>query len=121
MWDDVIIGSDSRDNLCSAVKVFLVKGEHGISENAYCYWINAIMPGDFGMKIYKNSKEGKLLTQMIEDGTRYKVIESYLFGLIVRNIEPEALIIKIKGITEDSYRNGHRAARDEFKKWLNGY
>lgn len=118
MWDDIIIGDDTNDRLCSAIIVFDIDFKpHSISHNSLSYWISLYDP-DIGMKIYKDTKEGQHVTKMIAEKCSGESLHLYLFGLAMKHMKPERMITIIHNMIETSEENGYNRAKEELRNWL---
>lgn len=115
MWDDVIIGSGHKGN--SAIMVGAIGGDHNISENRYSYWIADAYLGA-GITIFKDTEEGQHLTKLIKDGIAIYRIEAWLEDLLIANIDPVKLKLRVKEAMENSYREGRRDRAAEIREAL---
>ena len=105
MWDDVIIGEGNRGN--SAVHIFAINGDHRISENRVSYWISDAYLG-LGMTIFKDTKVGKKLFEMIEKEQPLEEINSFLETTLLSKISAP----KLKSAIDRSLRNSFDAGRE---------
>jgi len=117
MWDDIIIGeSKSKSQICSAIKKFDISVDN-ISENGESYWIsNCIL--DTGMKIYKDTPEGKKVEELIQNKAVKAKIQNYLDKLILENISLTSLKAKIKNGLKESFEKGKQDKLHEIQTVL---
>lgn len=120
MWDDVIISKkDGHSNkgsgayLCSEIE-----GTHSISQNSISYWITLEKPLQLGLTIFKDTKEGEMLTSMIKQKESIKEIERYLLAITIKKISPKTLIDKINKLCDDQFERGKRAKVKELRNIL---
>jgi CTP:phosphocholine cytidylyltransferase-like protein len=114
-WDDVIIGKGDKG--CSSTLCFDIKGEHSISHNGISFWISDCIMGT-GCTIFKDTKEGQKLIQMIKEKVDLKNIKNYIDSLILKNISVSTLKIKIKDTQDEYFRKGEESKQDEIKSVL---
>lgn len=112
MWDDIIIGEGRIFN--SAVRVFAIKGNENISENQSAYWISDCILG-FGIKIYKNTDEGAVITKMIAEETPLKKIQHYIDSIVIKHATIEDILIRIKEKEEDAFEEGKKTKTKEIQ------
>ena len=118
MHDDIIIGKKNHNqNICSAVHCFEVKGDHGISENKYEYWINGLIFNTY-VKIYKDCKEGQRLTTMIKNKKELSIIIKYLNTLVLKHLSVDKMLASIKNYGEEMFEKGKKAKQKEIKNVL---
>jgi hypothetical protein len=115
MWEDIIIGKGDKG--CTAVVCFKIKGKHSISENSVSYWINNLI-FDFGMTIFKDTKEGKKLTDMINKETHLQKILDYLNTIVLNKMKLSDLMRGIEKIENESYQKGKLDMKNEFRSLL---
>lgn len=113
-WDDVIIGNGEK--ACSAVRVFEIEGDHRISHNRTAFWVGGLTFIDIGMTIYKSSEEGQKLKEMIINKVSLEDIESALFVMALRNIDPVRLLCAINETKDESFREGRRSVQLELRR-----
>lgn len=114
-WNDVIIGKGQRGH--TAIKVFEIEGDHGISDGGNCYWISDCIL-DTGMTIFKNCKEGEKLTQMIKDKVMPEKIQDWLNRLVLKHASPQKIINAIVEAEEEAYERGKEAKAAELRSVL---
>ena len=120
MWDDVVIGKG--EHLCSSCKIY--EGPDTkvhISENRNSYWISDLIL-DGSIKIFKDTKEGKKLTEMLEkqpiDMIAERKISKFLNTLFLRRIKIELLIEFIDNAKEQAYEHGMKMKAGEIRRAL---
>ena len=114
-WDFVIIGEGDKGN--TAIHVFDIKGKHSISENSVSYWISNLMFGA-GMTIFKDTEEGKYLTEMIKNGNKLKTIVRYLNAVLIQHMSIVDIEQGIENLKNDAYELGKEDMKKEFRKLL---
>jgi hypothetical protein len=117
MFDDVVIGSGPQP--CSAHLVDKIKGDHNISQNNVAYWVDGIL--GVGIQIYKNTEEGRRLTDMIDKEKRLQTIMGYINHLILRHVPAYKLEKRIKAALENSFEAGKEAKAAEIREILGVY
>lgn len=119
MWEDFVIGKGAKG--CSAVKVFEIAGDHGVSQNSVSYWISGCVLG-FSGTIFKDTREGKCITNMIRINAQPEKILNYINKVAINNVSIEHLMDCIKQAELNAYEKGRRKSKRELKLWLNdGY
>lgn len=120
MWDDVIISKKDgySDKGTGAYTCYQIKGTHRISENHISYWAILSFPMEIGMTIFKDTKEGEMLTHMIEQKETIIEIERYLLSIAVKKISPKILIEKINDLGNKRFEDGRRAKVKELRNVL---
>lgn len=101
-WDDITIGSGNRQNSATLVRQLYENGpfkpgvhEGGeklklwISHNSTSYWVDSAYL-KIEMIIFKDTVEGKKLTEMLNDGTADKTISEWMDKLAIKNSPREA-------------------------------
>ena len=120
MWDDVVIGKG--EHLCSSVKIYEGPDTRVyISENRNSYWISDLFIGG-SMKIFKDTVQGKHLTELLEKvktkgEIEYK-ISDFLNRLYLKRVNPLTLMEIIKTRMEESYNSGKEMKADEIRRVL---
>jgi len=112
MWKDVVIGEGGMG--ATSVEVFKIKGGCSVSQNRQVYRVSGFCL-DLGMTIYKDTKVGKALTQMIKDEECVDIIGAYLFRVAMEHIEKDHLIKKINKHARDYYNKGIEHIRMELR------
>jgi len=120
MWDDVIISKKCglKYKGTGAILCFEIKGNHSISENSVSYWINLKDPLELSITIFKDTKEGEMLTHMIKQKEPLAEIERYILAIVIRKISPKILIKKIKELSDTQFTKGKIAKAEELRKVL---
>ena len=119
MWEDFVIGKGTKG--CSAVKVFEIAGDHGVSQNSVSYWVSGCVLGLSGT-IFKDTREGKCITNMIRINAQPEKILNYINKVAINNVSIEHLMDCIKQAELNAYEKGRRKSKRELKLWLNdGY
>lgn len=118
MWDDVIIGKGNKLN--SAVRVFSIEGEHGISHNNVSYWISDLVLG-LSITIFKYTEIGERLTKMIRDKKSTEEIIHWLNKVALSRMDPDKIIARIEQEKKKSFRAGQVSRSREFQKLLEDY
>jgi len=116
MWNDITIGNGPHG--CVAERVFRIKGEHNISEDGVSFWICDCFLG-VGMKIFKDTEEGKKLQQMIEDKASLTKINAWLDVIVMKHLSPAEARKKVKEAMNKSFEQGRRDKADEVARVLN--
>lgn len=116
-WDDVIIGQSKGYKICSAVKVFEVKGDHGISHNSEAYWISDVYLG-MGITIYKDTDEGKQLAAYIKNGVTADAIYNWLVDIVFAKVTPARLMSAIHDAKNAAYEKGREQAQADIRRAL---
>jgi hypothetical protein len=111
MWDDIIIGKGEK--LCTAYKCWVHKNPEwcNVSENRSAYWIT--MPQFFnrkGMTIYKDTKEGEKIKQLLAD-KQDKKLNDFLFKTFFRKIKPEVLPEMLVDLIQAAHLDGIREGK----------
>jgi hypothetical protein len=111
-WDDIIIGKGCKGN--SAIKVRdMINTPLHISENSVSYWISDAYL-DTGLTIFKDTKEGLKLTEMLLDKTideekRDRRISVWMDALVIKRIKPAVLKRKIQNAIEHAFDEGRKS------------
>jgi hypothetical protein len=103
MWNSVVIGEGNKG--CSAVHLFKIAGEHGISHNNVSYWIHDCMLG-FDLTVFKNTDEGKTITEFVEREYNSKVIYKYCNSILLKYVEYEQAQTQIEHALNAAYNRG---------------
>lgn len=103
MWNNTIIGEGNYGN--SAVHIFNIEGDHNISHNDVSYWIHGLYLGG-GMRIFKNTEEGRQLTQRIEEKQHADLIKPWLDELLLQHIDKALLRSLIDREVARAYEQG---------------
>jgi hypothetical protein len=114
MWDDVTIG-DGEMVPC-ALNLLRVDGIE-ISHNSGSYWISGCIL-NIGMRIYKDTNEGKTLKMLIDDESRYAEIKPWLDCIAVKKLPSEKLIDRIDSHLERAFQDGRRDKASEIRSVL---
>lgn len=114
-WDDVVIGKGHSGN--SAIRVFSISGEHGISHNSSSFWISDAYL-DIGMTIMKDTPEGKKLSRFIDEKFEYAIIEPWLKGLVLKRVDPERLVNAVQNAIDSAYIDGSLHAQNTIREAL---
>lgn len=93
MWDDVIIGEGDRKT--TAILVNGIEGKHSISQNSVSFWISHCI-FDTSITIFKNTKEGRQLIELIENKSDLQIIMRFINKIVLENISMDLLEEKIK-------------------------
>lgn len=119
MWDDIVIGDSKDDIICSATEVFDFDFKpHDISQNQLSYWISLRDP-DIGMKVYKDTNEGQRIKKMLDEKCTSEALHLYLFGLAMKHMKPERLLILMENAVDSARMDGYNTAKRELRNWLN--
>ena len=111
---DIIIGKGNYG--CTAIKVFDIDHDD-ISQNNVSYWVhNCIF--DTGLIIFKDTKEGKYLTTLIETKVCNKTFNLFFDRIVLDKISLEVVYNEIKNIRDEYYELGKQSKIDEIKKVL---
>ena len=102
---------------CSAVVCFKIKGDHSISENRVSYWINDLIFNQ-RMKIFKDTKEGQILTTMIETNESLDSIMKYLNNLVLKNMSLDTILASIDYEKKCSFQDGRESMQKDLCKLL---
>jgi hypothetical protein len=114
MWDDVIIGKGERGT--GAYVIFPRFINVSISENNVSFWISDCIC-DTSMTVMKDTKEGEKIANLVAKRDEIE-LQNYLDSLILKNIKPELMKIKIQNCIEESYRKGRDSMLNDFRKLL---
>jgi hypothetical protein len=117
-WDDVIIGEGSKLN--TAIAVFSIKGDHGISENQVSYWISGCILG-IGMTIFKDTDVGQDLSKLIADEVDTSDILKWLDIIALEHISAEVLLKKIENYGLDMFAKGEESKMLNIRRTLGIY
>lgn len=112
MWDDIIIGKGNKGN--TAIKVFAIPGDHGLSHNVVSYWISGCI-FDIGMTIFKNTDEGKRLNVYIESGDPIEEIQEWLDKIVLQNLSVKKLYMLIAQSNKYAFESGRQAKAEEIR------
>jgi hypothetical protein len=115
MWDDLVIGEGKKGN--SAILVFKIKGKHSISESSTAYWISDCFL-DCGITVFKDTKEGKELTALIDAEVGLENINRWLDCLLLSNLSPHVLKEKILAECNRYFDQGAAAKARDFRRLL---
>ena len=120
MVDDIIIGKPTGAKPNSAIKIFGLSPDdnHGVSHNSQSYWISRCIL-DLDCIIYKNTKEGKVITKMIADKKSLKQIQKKIDHYILQRVSPTKIYTAIQEATEKAYKQGQKDKCIEINKVLN--
>ena len=115
MWNDLQIGE--RANITGATNIESI--DVGISENSKEYWISDNSDNflDIGMRISKDTKEGKRLGELIKEGNINK-IKAFLARIICDNLSTGKLIKAIKKSNKKYFEKGEEQAQKEMRRAL---
>lgn len=115
MWDDIVIGKGDQGT--TAFKVFEIDGGARVSENKVSYWISGCFL-DIGLTIFKDTKEGQMLSGMINEAVEFEKINQWLDELVIKKLNPKDLMKKIKESQSEFYEKGKTAKLLEIKSVL---
>ena len=115
MYYEVIIGQGVK--VTTAIHVFELKGKHSISHNYSSYWISDLI-FDCHMVIFKDTDEGKLLTNMIERQAQLDSILEWLNHTLLKNMDPAKIMLAIEGERDKAFDDGKRAKAAEIREAL---
>jgi hypothetical protein len=129
-WDDVVIGKRPKGaKICSATRLLVDwdsnsdksyylddKIKIDISHNRESFWISDIFDKHegMGMTIYKDTKEGKELQELI-NSLQYKKIDSFIEMTFLKNIAPYKLRNMIIHMKKVQYDRGMDKARKDMR------
>ncbi len=121
MWDDIVIGkSQKRYPICSSIKMGMINTELyddcDISQNVESYWISDCFLGS-GMKIYKDTEEGKKLTELIETG-KSRRINNFLDKMVLKHLSAFNLRKYIKREQMKAFTQGMETKAKEIRRAL---
>ena len=111
MWDIVTIGKG--DKLCTATSRFYgdnSPSDPNISENSVSYWISNVLFEDAGMTIFKRTREGKKLTELLNTNDSVR-IKDYLEKLLLKKMTPAKLREFIRQTEKDHFHKGQEYAK----------
>lgn len=112
---DIIIGKGNYGH--TAIKVFDIDHDN-ISQNNVSYWVhNCIF--DCDLVIFKNTNEGKKLTNLIKKNVSSMEFNKFLDSIVLKKINIENVYTAIKNISDESYELGKRNKITEIKDVLN--
>lgn len=116
MFDDVIVGEPNGIQYCSSIRLEYYEN---ISENRDQYWVHNVV-GQFlgGMKIFKDSDEGKELVSRVANKEPEKLIFEWLKRVFIKHASPETVLGIIKNISDSRFRDGVRSKQLEMIKVL---
>lgn len=104
MWFDyLVIGSGEK--LSGAMLVTSLGLDHHISENSNSYWIGDAYLGVF-MTIYKDTKEGKKLAEMIKEKKSLKQINAWLDTVVLKYLPIAKLKERIEAEKTRMFKEG---------------
>lgn len=104
MWFNyLVIGSGEK--LSGAMLVTSLGLDHHISENRNSYWIGDAYLGVY-MTIYKNTKEGKKLAEMIKGKKSLKQINAWLDTVVLKNLPIAKLKERIEAEKSRMFKEG---------------
>lgn len=115
MWNDITIG-DGR-HACVAEHVFKIEGDHDISQDSVSFWISRCFL-DVGMRISKDTVEGKRLQQMIDEKVPLTRINEWLDKIVLTHLSPADVRKRILKEKKKSFEEGQRAKAAELAKAL---
>lgn len=116
MWDDFEIGNGPFGT--SAITVYKINSaSFDISENKTSYWITVREP-NIGMRVTKDTTEGKKITEIISNELGSEVMHDYLLELSLRNMDASTFINIYKTAIRDAHERGYRMAKKELREWL---
>lgn len=112
MWDDVIIGNGYKG--CSAIKV---RDFNDIHENSVSYWFTNVYLG-MGMTIFKDTDEGKLITEFIENEVPLYLMIEELQEMLLLHLPKNKLKKAIDNSLKKSFEDGQKAKMNEMRTVL---
>lgn len=118
MWDEIIIGSGPE--AVTSINMHLADVKVSISQNSFSYWISSCFLG-VSMKIYKNTEEGKKLTQIMKERhlvASRKTIDNFLDQIVLKHLKKSQLLGYIKRSNEEHFKNGRESAQEEMRQAL---
>lgn len=120
MWDDMIISKKGglKYKGTGAILCFEIQGEHSISHNSASYWIILETPLKLGLTIFKDTKEGEMITDMIKHKESLIEIEKYILAIAIKKISPKILIKKMNELSANQFARGKTAKAQELRKIL---
>lgn len=118
MWDDATIGKYDGPQICSAIRIFDIEGMNNVSHNHVSFWITDVYL-DMGMRIYKDTPEGKTLTAMIIEKASNDVIQEFLKDVLLTHVPRENLLNAIDNAIEEAYYKGRESKKQEIINALN--
>lgn len=116
-WDDVIIGAGEHG--CMAIRIRGKRNQLkdiGVSEDGISYWVSGYL--GLGMKIFKNTPEGKALESMIDADGEPEPIRQWLEDTLIKNCNPTKLKKAIDQEMAASFDKGKRHKMAEIRKSL---
>ncbi len=119
MWDNIVIGKG--EHFCSAHLVFSLgdSNKHSICENSNSYWITHSFAGiEVGIKVFKNTSEGKEITDIIQNKKGLSKLNQYLDKLTLARIKPSVFKSLIENQRKEDYELGRTAKEDKIKNVL---
>lgn len=111
-WTDIIIGKG--ESHCMAARL---PDYPEMSQNASSFWISDAFMG-IGLTIFKSSREGIRLIDMIRKQKSEKSVNNYLAKLVLKRAKPEFILEKFKEFEEKSFERGRNSIRNELKSLL---
>ncbi len=109
-WDDVKIGEGHG---WSAYSLFDLNGPT-ISENSGSFWVSNAFFG-MGMKIAKDTDEGKALADLVEHENNPDVIQAWIERTLLKHIDPSTLKEGIQEALEKEYEQGRKDKAKEIR------
>ena len=118
MWDKIIIGSGPE--AVTSINMHLADVKASISQNSLSYWISSCFLG-VSMTIYKNTVEGKRLTNIIKERDKVAsraTIDNFLDQIVLNHLKKSQLLGYIKRSNKEHFENGKESAREEMRQAL---
>jgi hypothetical protein len=115
IWDCVVIGKGEPG--ATTVMVYAPKLIDNISANDKIFRITNIV-GKMGMTIFRNTKEGKKLEELIKTDAPIYDINEYCLKVFVQHVDTAILMDMIELLKEEAFKDGKKAKAREIKRLL---
>ena len=116
MRNEIIIGSG--DKLCSSVNVFSINGNETIYSNFNCYSCHDLIFKS-ELIVFKHTKEGKKISNMISQNKDYETIIKYLNTLVLSKVKLNDVFDSLEEIKKEAYDKGIYDTKKQIKTFLN--
>jgi hypothetical protein len=124
MRDTIIYGEKPPGiNSCSwcALDRFAGIDRHGrfsISANRDSYYITGVSVLDFTLMVYKDSREHRAFTNMLDTNQTDEALDHYASRLVFARVEPKDLMQRIEWKMQEAFEAGSRARAEIIREAL---
>lgn len=89
-----------------------------ISANRDSYYITGVSALDFTLLVYKDSREHRAFTKMLEENQTDEALDHYASRLVFARVEPKDLMQRIEWKMKEAFEAGSRARAEIIREAL---